>query len=116
MRAGLLERLAEFEEAFQLSINRRSRQLQRVLCRYPLKLLVWQKGGFLRSDKPCGEADVVLDALDERASFSDTRDLLLGRRKTGGTVSFEVRLQRPLDEKKMRGTTPFAWTTLLAHN
>ncbi|CAD5210901.1 unnamed protein product [Bursaphelenchus xylophilus] len=102
----------EFEEVFQLQINRKAKQLQRVLCRYPLKMFVYQKGGFLRSDKPCGEADIVLDALDENASFSDTRDLLIGRRKTGGKISFEVRIQKPLNEQKMLTLKPHVWTTL----
>ncbi|CAD5207767.1 unnamed protein product [Bursaphelenchus okinawaensis] len=102
-----------FDEVFQLQINRKGKQLQRILCRYPMKLNVFQKGGFLRSDKPCGEVDVVLDALDEAASFSDSRDLLLGRRKTGGKLSFSVRIQKPINEKKMLTIKPQAWTCLV---
>ncbi|KAI6234338.1 C2 domain-containing protein [Aphelenchoides fujianensis] len=73
-----------FDEAFQLPINRKTRQLQRIVQRSPLKLAVFQKGGFLRSDKPCGEASILLGGLVNQATLTIEQDLLIQRKKTGG--------------------------------
>lgn len=75
-----------FNESFQLKINRKSRQLQRVCQRASIKLAVYQKGGFLRSDKFCGEADVQFGAIIDQATIHVEQDLLDRRKKTGGVM------------------------------
>ncbi|KAI6208869.1 C2 domain protein [Aphelenchoides besseyi] len=105
----------EFDEAFQLNINRKTRQLQRICQRSPLKLAVYQKGGFLRSDKPCGEANILLGSLINQATLTVEQDLLIQRKKTGGTISVEIRVQKPLDEKKMNTVKPYPWIQLEEH-
>ncbi|KAI6216333.1 C2 domain protein [Aphelenchoides besseyi] len=105
----------EFDEAFQLNINRKTRQLQRICQRSPLKLAVYQKGGFLRSDKLCGEANILLGSLINQATLTVKQDLLIQRKKTGGTISVEIRVQKPLDDKKMNTTKPYPWIQLEEH-
>ncbi|MFH4980547.1 hypothetical protein AB6A40_007256 [Gnathostoma spinigerum] len=84
-----------------LRINRASRQLLRVIKRNCLKFEVYQKGGFLRSDKLLGTADCKLIALEEKTRVHQIVDLLEGRRNTGGKLEFKIRLREPLGEKKM---------------
>lgn len=80
----------EFDETFQLKINRKTRQLQRISQRMPIKLSVYQKGGFLRSDKFCGEADIPFGDVNNQATVHIEQDLLDHRKKTGAKITVEV--------------------------
>uniref|UniRef100_V5H765 Putative cc2d1a protein n=1 Tax=Ixodes ricinus TaxID=34613 RepID=V5H765_IXORI len=44
----------EFQETFKFEINRKSRSFARITKRHPIKLEVWAKRGFLRSDAMLG--------------------------------------------------------------
>uniref|UniRef100_A0A915BT43 C2 domain-containing protein n=1 Tax=Parascaris univalens TaxID=6257 RepID=A0A915BT43_PARUN len=91
----------EFSEIILLSIKRQSKQLLRVVKRNCLKFEVYQKGGFLRSDKLLGTADCKLALLEEKAHIHECVDLMEGRRPAGGKIEFKVRIREPLGEKKL---------------
>lgn len=91
----------DFNEKFLLNINRKSKQLQRVIRRNCIKFEVYQKGGFLRSDRLLGSADCKLIALEAKARLHESVDLLEGRKPTGGKLEYEVRVREPLGETKL---------------
>uniref|UniRef100_A0A9J2PQA3 C2 domain-containing protein n=1 Tax=Ascaris lumbricoides TaxID=6252 RepID=A0A9J2PQA3_ASCLU len=91
----------EFNEKVLLSIKRQSKQLLRVVKRNCLKFEVYQKGGFLRSDKLLGTADCKLALLEEKAHIHESVDLMEGRRPAGGKIEFKIRIREPLGEKKL---------------
>lgn len=53
-------------------------------------LQIFNKGGFLRSDKPFGHAEVGLEELERTALIQRRSEILDGRKKTGGFVHVEV--------------------------
>uniref|UniRef100_A0A915CQA7 DM14 domain-containing protein n=1 Tax=Ditylenchus dipsaci TaxID=166011 RepID=A0A915CQA7_9BILA len=83
----------EFTDIFRLNINRKSRQLLRVLKRTPLKLEVFQK--------------------ENGASIVRTVELLEGRRKTGGTINVEVKIHKPIGEGHGTGAIKKKWVKLV---
>uniref|UniRef100_A0A914Y6C0 C2 domain-containing protein n=1 Tax=Panagrolaimus superbus TaxID=310955 RepID=A0A914Y6C0_9BILA len=88
----------EFNEIVNFKINRKVRQLMRTVRRVPLKFEVYQKGSFLRSDKLWGTAEVSLAALEKQPLITLSVDILEGRRKTGGKLTVQVRVSRPITE------------------
>ncbi|GMT01575.1 hypothetical protein PENTCL1PPCAC_23749, partial [Pristionchus entomophagus] len=78
----------------------RGSKLMRVLKRLPLKLEVYQKGGFLRSDKLIGTGECKLDGLETKAEVEEGAPLKEGRKATGGVVSARVRVREPLGDTK----------------
>lgn len=73
-----------------MKINRKTKQLQRISQRAPIKLAIYQKGGFLRSDKPCGEVDISFADINNQATLHVEHDVLDHRKKTGATITVEV--------------------------
>jgi coiled-coil and C2 domain-containing protein 1 len=88
----------EFNEVVNFEINRKVRQLVRTIRRVPLKFEVYQKGSFLRSDRLWGTAEIPLAALEKQPLITSSVDILDGRRKTGGKLTVQVRVSRPINE------------------
>ncbi|KAJ8011051.1 hypothetical protein DPEC_G00054170 [Dallia pectoralis] len=63
----------EFNQSFTLSINRNHRGFRRLVQSKGLKLELLHKGGFLRSDKPIGTAQIKLEKLE---SLSELREIV----------------------------------------
>jgi hypothetical protein len=51
---------------------------------------IYNKGGFLRSDKLFGHADISLADLEQKTLINGRFDILDGRKKTGGYIHVEV--------------------------
>lgn len=51
---------------------------------------IYQKGGFLRSDKLIATADCKLIDLEEKVHIHESVDLMEGRKQTGGKLNFRV--------------------------
>lgn len=80
-------------------INRKVRQFYRSVGRVPLKFEICQKGSFLRSDKVWWTVDVPIASLDKQSLITSCADIPEGRRKsTGGKLTVQVRVARPLNE------------------
>ncbi|KAE9552629.1 hypothetical protein FO519_004177 [Halicephalobus sp. NKZ332] len=89
----------EFNEVMLFKINRKVRQFYRSVGRVPLKFEIYQKGSFLRSDKLWWTVDVPISALDKQSLITSCVDIPEGRRKsTGGKLTVQVRVARPLND------------------
>ena len=60
-----------------------------IFIHYILLLQVFQRAGFLRSDKSCGHCELKLSKLESECELHESVDLLEGRRACGGKL--EVR-------------------------
>lgn len=86
----------EYNQNFKLNINRNHRGFRRVIQSKGLKLEVLHKGGFLRSDKPVGIAQLKLEKLETESEVREIVELMDGRKATGGRLEVRVRLREPL--------------------
>ncbi|CAJ0595069.1 unnamed protein product [Cylicocyclus nassatus] len=104
----------EFDEMAMLQIGSkkaRGHKLHRLLKRAPLKFEVYQKGGFLRSDKLLGTCDWKLEQLESSALLEESLPLKEGRRAVGGLLTVKIRVREPLGDPKL-STTQHRWLVL----
>lgn len=90
-----------FQETFKFEFNRKSRAILRHFKRQVLKLEIWSKGGFLRSDTLLGVASVKLVELESKCTIHDSFDLMEGRKACGGKIEVKVRIRDPLLAKQV---------------
>ena len=76
----------EYNATHTLVINPRDKTFQRVVKRGTVKMEVWSKGGFLRSDVLIGTASMKLAPLETVCTIHDSFDLYDGRKPVGGKV------------------------------
>ncbi|XP_058274515.1 coiled-coil and C2 domain-containing protein 1B isoform X1 [Hemibagrus wyckioides] len=95
----------EYNQSFTLNINRNHRGFRRLIQSKGLKLEVFHKGGFLRSDKPVGTAHIKLDKLETESEVREIVEVMDGRKPTGGRVEVRVRLREPLSGQDMQTVT-----------
>ncbi|KAK3534825.1 hypothetical protein QTP86_026432 [Hemibagrus guttatus] len=95
----------EYNQSFTLNINRNHRGFRRLIQSKGLKLEVFHKGGFLRSDKPLGTAHIKLDKLETESEVREIVEVMDGRKPTGGRVEVRVRLREPLSGQDMQTVT-----------
>ncbi|EYB99825.1 hypothetical protein Y032_0119g790 [Ancylostoma ceylanicum] len=104
----------EFNELVVLQIGSRKargHKLLRVLKRAPLKLDVYQKGSFLRSDKLLGTCEWKLEELESKALLEESLPLKEGRKAVGGLLTLKIRVREPLGDAKLT-TTQHRWLVL----
>lgn len=101
----------EYNQSFTLSINRNHRGFRRVVTSKGLKLELFHKGGFLRSDKPIGTAVVKLEALENQSEIREIVEVMDGRKHTGGRVEVKVRLREPLNGQDVQ-TSSLQWLVI----
>ncbi|XP_060762527.1 coiled-coil and C2 domain-containing protein 1B [Neoarius graeffei] len=95
----------EYNQSFTLNINRNHRGFRRLIQSKGLKLEVFHKGGFLRSDKPVGTAHIKLDKLETESEVREIVEVMDGRKPTGGRVEVRVRLREPLSGQDVQTIT-----------
>ncbi|XP_050309160.1 coiled-coil and C2 domain-containing protein 1-like isoform X2 [Anthonomus grandis grandis] len=86
----------DYNQTFNIPIQRNSRQCQRVFKRHGIKFEVYSKGGFFRSDSLIGTVNLKLQRLETHCEIHDSFDLMDGRRKTGGKLELRLRLRSPI--------------------
>lgn len=101
----------EYNQSFTLSINRNHRGFRRLVTNKGLKLELFHKGGFLRSDKPIGTAVVKLENLETQSEIREIVEVMDGRKHTGGRVEVKVRLREPLSGQDVQ-TSSERWLVL----
>lgn len=101
----------EYNQSFKLNINRNHRGFRRVIQSKGLKLEVLHKGGFLRSDKPVGSAQIKLEKLEAQSEVREIVELMDGRKATGGRLEVRVRLREPLGGQELQTVTE-RWVVL----
>ncbi|KAG7203396.1 hypothetical protein KM043_013465 [Ampulex compressa] len=103
----------EYQAVFPLSgsIDRTSRQCQRVFKRHALKCQVWSKGGFFRGDSLIGTVTVKLQPLETKCILHDSFPLMEGRKAVGGKLELKIRLRNPILTKQIEQITD-RWLTI----
>lgn len=91
----------EYGESFKLNINRRSRALLRVFEKKSLKLEVYYRRGFLKSDKLLATIGVKLQPLETKCTIHDSFDLMDGRKSVGGKLEVKLKVRDPLKNKQV---------------
>jgi coiled-coil and C2 domain-containing protein 1 len=91
----------EFKETFKFEMDRKSRSLVRVLKRHPLKVELWSKGGFLRSDTLIGTAAMKLTEFESKCTLHEAYPLMEGRKSVGGSVEVVAKIREPLLSKQV---------------
>ncbi|XP_017778649.1 PREDICTED: coiled-coil and C2 domain-containing protein 1-like isoform X2 [Nicrophorus vespilloides] len=87
---------------FIIPIQRTSRPCLRVFKRHAVKLEVFSKGGFFRSDSLLGTATVKLQPLETQCEIHESFDLMDGRKKVGGKLEVRIRVRDPLISKEVQ--------------
>uniref|UniRef100_A0A8R1DTD3 C2 domain-containing protein n=1 Tax=Caenorhabditis japonica TaxID=281687 RepID=A0A8R1DTD3_CAEJA len=93
----------QFAESIILNIGSgksRNSKLQRVFKRGGLKFEVYQKGGFMRSDKLLGTCEWKLEKLEQSAELEESLPLKEGRKAVGGLLSAKIRIREPIGDAK----------------
>ncbi|XP_033838117.1 coiled-coil and C2 domain-containing protein 1B [Periophthalmus magnuspinnatus] len=101
----------EYNQNFTLTINRNHRGFRRLVTSKGLKLELFHKGGFLRSDKPIGTAVVKLEGLENQSEIREIVEVMDGRKHTGGRVDVKVRLREPLSGTELQ-TSSLKWLVI----
>ncbi|XP_017032838.1 coiled-coil and C2 domain-containing protein 1-like isoform X2 [Drosophila kikkawai] len=91
----------DYDERFKVDIQRTNRQFQRIFKRHGVKLEIYSRGGFLRSDTLIGTVNVKLQPLETKCDIHDTYDLMDGRKQVGGKLEVKVRVRNPILTKQM---------------
>merc|ERR1719193_1058357 len=91
----------QYDAKFMLVVNPRDKTFQRAVKRSALKVEVWARGGFLRSDLLVGVANVKLAPLETQCEIHDSFDLYDGRKPVGGKVEVRLRLRNPILAKQL---------------
>lgn len=89
----------EYNQSFKLQIQRKQTKFMRLMNRKELKLDIYIKGGFLRSDKLLASCGVKLQQLENASTLHNAYDLMEGRRSTGSKLELKIRIREPLLHK-----------------
>ncbi|XP_043941898.1 coiled-coil and C2 domain-containing protein 1B [Protopterus annectens] len=87
----------EYNQSFKLNINRTHRGFRRIIQTKGIKLEIFHKGGFLRSDKLLGTAHIKLEKLETESEVREIMEVFDGRKPTGGKLEVKARLREPLN-------------------
>ncbi|XP_014248106.1 coiled-coil and C2 domain-containing protein 1-like isoform X2 [Cimex lectularius] len=90
-----------YDTVVMLAIQRTNRACQRLFKRHSIKLEVWSKGGFLRSDVLIGTVNVKLFPLETKCTIHDSFDLMNGKKVVGGKLEVKIRLRHPIIAKQV---------------
>jgi len=91
----------EYNSTFKIVINPRDKTFQRVVKRGAVKVEVWAKGGFFRSDTLIGTASVKIAPLETKCTIHDSYDLYDGRKPVGGKVEVKMRIRNGILAKEI---------------
>ncbi|KAI7685408.1 Coiled-coil and C2 domain-containing protein 1-like [Sarcoptes scabiei] len=91
----------EYNDTLFFQIDRKSRSLPRILKRHPLKLSVYAKGGFLRSDNLIGTILIKLSDLETKCTIHECSSWTQGRKVINGKLEVKVKIREPLLAKQV---------------
>ncbi|XP_048395231.1 coiled-coil and C2 domain-containing protein 1B isoform X2 [Stegostoma tigrinum] len=95
----------EYNQRFVLNINRNHRGFKRVIQTKGIKFEIFHKGGFLRSDKSVGTAQLKLDKLETECEVREIVEIFEGRKSTGGRLELKVQIREPLNGQDLQINT-----------
>ncbi|XP_064415879.1 coiled-coil and C2 domain-containing protein 1B isoform X2 [Latimeria chalumnae] len=105
----------EYNQSFTLTINRNHRGFRRAIQTKGIKFELFHKGGFLRSDKPVGTAQLKLERLETVCEIREILEVFESRKATGGKLEVRVRLREPLSGQDIQTVTE-RWLILEQNN
>ncbi|KAL4236983.1 Coiled-coil and C2 domain-containing protein 1A [Mactra antiquata] len=91
----------EYQEPVKFNMNRKSRALVRVIERKTIKLEIFYRRGFLKSDKLLGTVNVKLLPLETQCTYHNSHDLTDGRKSVGGKLEVKLRIRDPFKNKQV---------------
>ncbi|RVE50325.1 hypothetical protein evm_004991 [Chilo suppressalis] len=94
----------EYNAVFPLAIQRGSRPCLRVFKRQAIKMEVYSRGGWFRSDSLLGACAVKLAPLETQVTLHEAFPLMDGRRPAGGSLEVKLRVRTPLLQQQVEHT------------
>ncbi|KAL5022471.1 hypothetical protein ScPMuIL_001626 [Solemya velum] len=91
----------EYQQPFKIEISRKSRGFMRVVERKIIKIEIFYKRGFLKSDKIIGVVNLKLQALDNKCTVHDSYDLTDGKKAVGGKLEVKMRIRDPVKGRQI---------------
>ncbi|XP_067947060.1 coiled-coil and C2 domain-containing protein 1-like [Watersipora subatra] len=93
----------EYNHIAMLKIDRRSKSMLRMFKSRKLKLEIFYRRGFLKSDRHFASVSIKLDKLESAATVHESFDLLdtNARKEVGGKLEVILRLREPLVNKQV---------------
>ncbi|CAF1370093.1 unnamed protein product [Adineta steineri] len=106
---------AEFPEStHKFFIKRNDAKFKRLMNRKELKLAVFYKPGFLRSDRPLGVASIKLASLEQTCTLHESLDLYEAehKKKVEGKLEVKLRIKEALGQTKASDILPQRWLVI----
>ncbi|CAF3989952.1 unnamed protein product [Rotaria magnacalcarata] len=106
---------AEYPESeHKFYIKRNDAKFRRLMSRKELKLAVFYKPGFLRSDRPLGTASIKLAALEQTCTIHESVDLFESehKKKIEGKLEIKLRIKEALGQTKASDILPQRWLVI----
>ena len=106
---------AEYPEALhKFYIKRTDAKFKRLMNRKELKLAVFYKPGFLRSDRPLGMASIKLANLEQTCTIHESADLYEceHKKKIEGKLEVKLRIREALGQTKASDILPQRWLVI----
>lgn len=94
----------EYNAVFPLAIQRSARPCLRVFKRHGIKLEVYSRGGWFRSDTLLGTINVKLAPLESQVTLHEAFPLMDGRRAAGGSLEVKLRVRTPLLQQQIENS------------
>ncbi|CAD5122840.1 DgyrCDS11244 [Dimorphilus gyrociliatus] len=102
----------EYDFSTKLNIQRKSSAFQRQIKHKNLKVDVYYKRGFMKSDKLLGSVSIKLIDLESHCELHGMHDLYEGRKAVGGKLEVKVRIRTPLSGKSQIEHVNQRWLVL----
>ena len=95
-------------------IKRNDAKFRRLMNRKELKLAVFYKPGFLRSDRPLGTASIKLAELEQSCTIHESVDLYESehKKKIDGKLEAKLRIKEALGQTKASDILPQRWLVI----
>jgi len=106
---------AEYPEStHKFYIKRNDAKFRRLMNRKDLKLVVFYKPGFLRSDRPLGSASIKLADLEEKCVLHESVDLyeVEHKKKIEGKLEVKIRIKEAFGQTKASDILPQRWLVI----
>jgi coiled-coil and C2 domain-containing protein 1 len=106
---------AEYPDSLhKFYIKRHDAKFKRLMNRKELKLAVFYKPGFLRSDRPLGTASIKLAALEQTCTIHESVDLYESehKKKIEGKLEVKLRIREALGQTKASDILPQRWLVI----
>lgn len=106
---------AEYPESIhKFYIKRNDAKFKRLMNRKELKVAVFYKPGFLRSDRPLGIASIKLATLEQTCTIHESADLYEceHKKKIEGKLEIKLRIREALGQTKASDILPQRWLVI----